>query len=78
MGVVVPDAGGEFSESALYSRIVVRRCGEISSDADAGADVGKLLAVPSVSVITDRGLRFALSMLVLALRARRSELREGW
>jgi hypothetical protein len=78
MGVVVPDAGGEFSERGLYSRIVVRRCGEISSDADAGADVGKMLAWLSVSVITDRGLRFALSTLALALRARRSELREGW
>jgi len=74
MGVTVPDAGGEFSERALYSRIVVRRCGEISSDADAG----ELLDFSSVSVMTDRGLRFALSMLALLLRARRSELREGW
>jgi hypothetical protein len=78
MGVVVPEAGGEFSESVLYSRIVVRRCGEISSDADAGAELGKMLAWLSVSVITERGLRFALSTLALALRARRSEFREGW
>jgi hypothetical protein len=78
MGVVVPDAGGEVSERVLYSKIVVRRCGEISSDADSGADVGKLLALPSVSVMTDKGLRFALSTLALALRARSSELREGW
>ena len=78
MGVAVPEAGGEFSESALYSRIVVRRCGEISSDADAGADVGALLDLLSVSVMTDRGLRFALSKLALALRDSRSELREGW
>ena len=77
MGVAVPEAGGEFSESALYSRIVVRRCGEISSDADAGADVGALLDMPSVSVITERGLRFALSTLALAFRASRRELREG-
>lgn len=78
MGVAVPDAGGELSERALYSKIVVRRCVEISSDADAGADVGKLLDLPSVSVITDKGLRVTLSTLDLALRAIRSELREGW
>jgi len=75
MGVVVPDAGGEFSDRVLYSRIVVRRCGEISSDADAGAELSDL---PSVSVTTDKGLRFALSTLDLLLRARMSELREGW
>jgi len=78
MGVAVPDAGGEFSAKALYSKIVVRWCGETSSDADAGADEGELLDFSSVSVMTDRGLRFALSTLALALRARRSELREGW
>ena len=78
MGVAVPEAGGEFSESALYSKIVVRRCGEISSDADAGVDVGALLDLLSVSVMTDRGLCFALSKLALALRDSRSELREGW
>ena len=78
MGVAVPDAGGEFSASALYSRIVVKRCGEISSDADTGADVGEMLDLPSVSVMTERGLRFALSTLALALRAKRRELREGW
>ena len=78
MDVAVPDAGGEFSAKALYSKIVVRRCGEISSDADAGANVGALLDLLSVSVMTDRGLRFALSKLALALRASRSELREVW
>ena len=78
IGVAVPDAGGESSVKALYSRIVVKRCGEISSDADAGADVGELLDLASVSVMTDRGLRFALSTLALLFRARRSELREGW
>ena len=78
MGVAIPDAGGESPESALYSKMVVRRCGEISSVADAGAIVDELLDLLSVSVTTDKGLGVALSTLVLALRAVRSELREGW
>ena len=75
MGVAVPEAGGEFSDRVLYSRIVVRRCGEISSDADVGAD--GLLGLVSVSVITERGLFVALSTLALHFRAMMSELREG-
>lgn len=78
MGVAVPEAGGEFSESVLYSRIVVRRCGEISSDGDTDVDEGELLDLGSVFVMTERGLRFALSEPDLLLRAKRRELRDGW
>jgi hypothetical protein len=78
MGVAVPDAGGELSDKALHSRIVVKRCGGTSSDADAGADVGELLDSRSASVMTDRGLRFTLSELALLFRAMMSELRDGW
>jgi hypothetical protein len=75
MGVAVPDAGGGFSNSALYSMIVVRRCGEISSDADAGAD--GLVGLVSVSAMTERGLFVAPSTPALLFRAMMSELREG-
>lgn len=77
-GVAVPGAGGEFSESDLYSKIVVRRCGEISSVTEAGGGVGELLNLASTSVTTERGLRFALPPLSLLFRAMIRELREGW
>lgn len=76
--MAVPEAGGEFSESDLDSKIVVRRCREISSVAEAGGGVGELLNLASTSVTTERGVRFTLPPLSPLFRAMIRELREGW
>lgn len=78
VGVVVPEAGGEFSDSGLFSMIVVRRCGERSSPGKYSVASSELFAFASVSPTTERGLRLTLPPLSDLLRAARSELREGW